>query len=119
MEVLLASVLGDESLEEYFCKQSTVSSPWSTYLTDAAQEGGGLLINDPVFGPYWTRHKGELSVFPCDPEELCDCDGHHCARTHPTIGHAAGAVTTAKCLRIPPIVVVPPTPTPSKVDADN
>jgi hypothetical protein len=29
------------------------------------------------------------------------------------VGHAAAAVITAKCVGIPPIVVVPPTPTPA------
>jgi hypothetical protein len=47
------------------------------------------------------------------------CEGHNCAGTHSTIGHAAAAATTEKSFGIPLIVVVPHTPTPSEIDAYN
>jgi hypothetical protein len=119
IEAILTASFEEEPLEAYFWEQSAVPSPWNTYWTEAAREGGGLDINDPVFGPHWTRYTGAHSWFPCDPEELCDCEGHNCAGTHSTIGHAAAAATTAKSLGIPLIVVVPPTPTPSELDAYN
>jgi hypothetical protein len=119
IEAILAASFEEEPLEAYFWEQSTVPSPWNIYWTEAAREGGGLDINDPVFGPHWTRYTGAHSWFPCDPEELCDCEGHNCVGTQSTIGHAAAAATTAKSLGIPLIVVVPPTPTPSELDAYN
>ena len=119
IEAILAASFEEEPLEAYFWEQPTVPSLWNTYWTDAAREGGGLDINDPVFGPHWTWYTGAHSWFHFDPEEPCDCEGHNCADTHSTIGHAAAAATTAKSLGIPLIVVVPPTPTPSEIDAYN
>jgi len=119
IEDILAATFKEEPLEANLWEQSTVPSPWNTYWTDAAREGGGLNINDPVFGPHWTRYSGAHSSFPCDPEEVCDCEGHNCAGIHLTVRHAAAAATTAKLLGIPVIVVVPPTLTPSELDAYN
>jgi len=119
IEAILVATFEEEPLIVYFSEQSTVISAWNIYWTDAAREGGGLDINDPVFGPHWTRYLGAHSWFPCDPEEPCDWEGHHCVGTQSTIGHAAAAATTAKSLGIPLIVVVPPTPTPSKLEAYN
>jgi len=116
IKAILAATFEEEPLEAYCWEQSTVPSPWNTYLTDAAREGGGLDINDPVFGPHWTQYSGAHSWFPCDPEELCECEGHNCVRTQSTIGHTATAATTAKSLGIPLIVVVPSTLTPSELD---
>lgn len=89
------------------------------YWTDAAREGGRRNINNPLFGPHWTQYWGAHSWFPCDPEELCDCEAHICLGTQSTIGHAAALATTAKSLTIPLIVVVPPTLTSSDLDAYN
>jgi len=61
MEVILKATFEEEPLEAYFWEQSTVPSPWNTYWTDAAREGGGLDMNDPVFGPHWTRYLGAHS----------------------------------------------------------
>jgi len=119
IEEILKTSFEEEPLEAYFWEQSAVPSPWNIYWTDAAREGGGLDINNPVFGPHWTRYTGAHSWFPGDPEQPCDCEGHNCAGTHSTIGHAAAAATTAKSLGIPLIVIVPPTPTPSEIDAYN
>jgi len=119
IEAILASFFKQEPLEAYFWEQTTVPSPWNTYWTDAAREGGRLDINDAVFGPYWTRYSETHSWFPCDREEPCDCEGHNSVGTHSTIGHAAAAATTAKSLGIALIVVVPPTPTPPEIDAYN
>jgi hypothetical protein len=119
IEGVLLSSLEEEPFEACFWEQSTVPSPWNTYWTDAARQGGGLSINDPLFGPHWTRYLGAHSWFPFDPEEPCDCEGHNCAGTHSTVGHAAAAATTAKSPRVPLIVVEPPTLTPSEIDAYN
>jgi hypothetical protein len=47
---ILAVTFEDGPLENYFWEQSDVPSPWNTYWTDAASQGRGLDINDPVFG---------------------------------------------------------------------
>jgi len=117
IEDILTASFEEEPLEAYFWEQSAVPSPWNIYCTDAGREGGGLGIKKPVFGPHWTRYTGALSWFPCDPEQPCDCEGYNCAGTHSTVGHAAAAAITAKSLGIPQIVIVPPTPTPSELDA--
>lgn len=52
-----------------------------------------------------------------DPEEECYCEGYICVVALLTIGHTAAAATTAKPLGIPLIIIVPPTPTLSKIDA--
>jgi hypothetical protein len=119
IEAILAATFEKEPLEVYFWEQSTVPCPWNTYWTAAAKEGGGLDIDDPVFGPHSTWYTGTHSWVPCDPEEPCDCEGHNCARTHSTIGHTAAAATTPKSLGIPLIVVVPLTPIPSEIDRYN
>jgi len=119
IKAILRESFKEEPLEAYFWEQSAVPSPWNTYWTDAAREGGGLDINDPVFGQHWIKYQGAHSWFPCDPEEPCECKGHNSAGTHSTIGHAAAAATTAKSLGIPLIVIVPSTPTPSELDAYN
>jgi len=119
IEAILTATFEEEPLEAYFWEQSAVPCPWNTYWTDAAREGSGLDINDPVFGPHLTQYSGAHSWFSCDSEEPCECEGHNCARTHLTVGHAAAAATTAKSLRILLIVVVPPTPTPFEIDAYN
>ena len=119
IEAILTAFFEEEPLESYFSEQSSVPSPWNTYWTEAAKEGGGLEIKDPVFGPHWTRYTGAHAWFPCDPEEPSNCEGHNCAGTHSTIGRAAAAARTAKSLGVPLIVIVPPTPTPSELDAYN
>jgi hypothetical protein len=55
IEAVLAATFEKEPLEAYFWEQSTVPSPRNTYWTDAAREGGGLNINDPLFGMCWTE----------------------------------------------------------------
>jgi hypothetical protein len=64
IEAILAASFQEEPLEAYFWEQSGVPYPGNTYWTDAAQEGGGLDINDPVFGPHRTRYTGAHSRFP-------------------------------------------------------
>jgi hypothetical protein len=120
IEAILAATFEEEPLETYFGAQSTVPSPWNICWTDTARGGGGLAINDTVFGPHWTWYTGAHSWFPHDPEERCGCEGHNCFGTHSTVGHAAAAATTtAKSLGVTLIVIVPPTPTPSEIDAYN
>jgi len=55
IEAVVAATFEEEPLEAYFWEQSTVPSSWNAYVTDAARQGGGLDINDPVFGPHWAR----------------------------------------------------------------
>jgi hypothetical protein len=74
IEAVLAVTFEEEPLETYFWEQLTVPSSWNICWTDAAREGGGLAINDPVSGPHWTWYTGAHSWFPCDPEERCDCE---------------------------------------------
>jgi hypothetical protein len=113
IEAILGASFEEEPLEVYFWERSTVHSPWNTYWSEAAQEAGGLDINDPVFGLHWTRYTGAHSWFPCDSEELSHCDENICAGILSTSGHAAAMVTTAKSLGIPLIVVTaPPRPLP-------
>jgi hypothetical protein len=119
IEAIRVATFEEKPREAYFWEQSSVLSAWNIYWTDVAREGSGLDINKPVFGPHWTRDSGAHSWFPCDPEEPCDCEGHYCFGVSLTAGHTAAAVTTAKSLGIPLIVVVPPTPTPSEIDTYN
>ena len=118
IEAVPAAIVEEEPLKAEFWKQSDVLSPWNSYWTNAASEGGGLNINDPVFGGHWAKyrglHWGLLTV--CDPEEACNCERHNCVRAQLMIGHAAAPETSAKSLGIPMIVEVPPTPTPSEID---
>jgi hypothetical protein len=72
IKTVLAATFEEEPHEAYFWEQSTVPSPWNTYWTDAAREGGVLDINDPVFGPHLTQYSGAHSWCPSDPEALCD-----------------------------------------------
>jgi len=116
IEAILAATFEEEPLKDYFWEQSTVPSPWNLYWIEAARGGGRLGINDPVFRSHWARYLGGHSWFPRDAEEPCDCKGHNCLVTHSTVGHAPAAATTANSLGVPLIVVVPPTPTPSKIN---
>jgi len=90
-----------------------------------------------VFGRFWNwtdpflqSKPGPLAGYPdtlltlhfwlsYHPEEPCDCEGHNCWAIHSTVGHAAAVATTAKSLGIPLIVIVPLSPTPSKIDISN
>jgi len=115
---IVTAAFEEEPLEAFFFEQSDVPSPWNTYWTDAAREGGGLDIKDPVFGQHWTEYRGlHFGLFTdCDVNELCDCEGHNCVGAESTVGHAAAAATTVKPLEVLLIVVVTPPPTPSEID---
>jgi hypothetical protein len=119
IEAILAATSDKEPLKAYFWEQSKFPSSWNIYWTDAAREGTGLHIKDPVSRPHWTRYTGAQYWFICDPEKRCDCVEHNCLGTHSTVGYAAAAATTANSLGIPLIVVEPLMPKPSKVDAYN
>jgi len=121
IEAVRAATFEEDPLEANFWEQYHVPSNWNVYLTDTARESGGLDINDLVYGPYWTNYCGlHFGLFTdCDPEETCDCEGYNCVRAQSTVGHAAAAATTATSLGIPLIFIVPPTPTPSEIDAYN
>ena len=121
IEDILAANFEEEPLEAYFCELLDIPSSWNIYWTDSAREGGGLDIYRPVFGQRWTNYHGlHLGLFTnCDPEEVCDCEGHNCVVAQSTVGHAASAATIAKSLRSALIVIVPPTPTHYKIDTYN
>jgi hypothetical protein len=57
IEVVLEATFEQEPLEAHCWEQSDIPSPWNSYWTDAAREGGGLDINDPVFGQHWTKYR--------------------------------------------------------------
>jgi len=89
----------------------------NTYWTEAAAYREGLELDYIVFGNRWTKYWGALTWFDCDPELPCECEEHHCLRTHSMEGHVPAAAATAKPELVPLIVVEPPTPTPSEIDA--
>jgi len=37
-------------LDKDFCKQSDIHSPWNVYSMKVTLEGGGIILNDSVFG---------------------------------------------------------------------
>ena len=74
-----------EPLEEYFWSEPQPVSPRNSYWTEAARNGGGLQIDDPVFKNIWTKYYG-LHI-DCQDQEECYCE-HNCAGTHSTIGRA-------------------------------
>jgi len=78
--------------------------------------GGGLELNDPVFGNSWTRYWGAHSWFNCEVDTPCWCEGYDCCGTHETEGHVPAAVEIVKSLVIPLIVVELPTFIPSEID---
>ena len=119
IEGLLNIEVDDICLPAYFWEQSDVPSPWNLYWTEAAAYGGGLEIDDPVFGNSWTRYWGAHSWFNCDIDTPCWFEGHDCRGTHETEGHAPAAAVTAKAPEIPLIVIEPPMPTPSELDHFN
>ena len=75
----------EEPLEAYFWDEPQTISPWNSYWTEAARNGGGLAIDDPVFKNFWTKYHG-LHV-TCENEEPCYCE-HNCGGTHTTKGRA-------------------------------
>jgi hypothetical protein len=75
----------EEPLEAYFWDEPQAVSPWNSYWTEAAANGGGLSINDPVFKDSWTKYFG-LHV-NCEDEDICYCE-HNCGGTHTTKGRA-------------------------------
>jgi len=119
IEGLLNTEVDDLCLPAYFWEQSDTLSRWNLYWTEAAAYGGGLELDDPVFGNSWTKYWGAHSWFNCETDIPCWCEGHDCCETHETEGHAPAAAETAKSLEIPLIVVEPPTPTPSEIDRFN
>jgi hypothetical protein len=116
IERLLNTEVDDICLPAYFWEQSDTPSSWHLYWAEAAAYGGGLEIDDPVFGNCWTRYWGAHSWFHCDIDTPCWCEGHDRRGTHETEGLVPAAAETAKSLLIPLIVVEPPTPTPSELD---
>jgi hypothetical protein len=81
----------EEPLESFFWDQPDTPYPWNLYWTEAARDGGGLSINDPVFGDTWTYYKG--MHFGCEEDEVCWCEQHGRDEAT-TIGHAWKAQST-------------------------
>lgn len=122
IEAILTPTFKEEPLKAYFWEQSDVPSLWDTNSTEGAREGGGLELNDPLFG----QHLPEYNGFPFglftnyNSEKVCHWEGHNCVGVESTIGHAAAAAaSTAKSIGIPLIVVVPATPTHPKINPCN
>jgi hypothetical protein len=119
IEGLLNTEVDDISLSGYFWEQSDTPYPWNIYWTEAARYGGGLEIDDLVFGNSWSRYWGADSRFNCNIDTICWCEGHDCRGTHETEGHAPAAAETAKAPEVPLIVIEPPTPTLSELDQSS
>jgi hypothetical protein len=115
----LNTEVDDTCLSAEFWEQPDTPSPWNLYGTEAAPYGGGLALDDPVFGNSWTRYWGAHSWFNCDTEIPSWCEGQDCCGTHETEGHTPAAAATARAPEVPLIVVEPPTPTPSEIDRFN
>src|ERR1700681_2831848 len=81
----------EEPLEAYFWDQPNSPKPWNLYWTEAARNGGGLTIDDPVFGDFWTKYKG-MHV-ECEDWTFCCCE-HDCRDTRTTFRRAPGALST-------------------------
>jgi len=119
MEGLLNIDVDDLILPAYFMEQSDVPSPSNIDWTEEAAYGGGLELDDPVFGNSWTKYWGAHAWFNCHAEDHFQCEEHNCLGTHSTEGHTPAAAATAKLAPVPLIVIVPPTPTPSEIDTYN
>jgi hypothetical protein len=55
IEGLLNTEVDDPILPAHFSEQSDVPSPWNVYWTEAHAHGGGLELDNPVFGSSWTN----------------------------------------------------------------
>jgi len=119
MGELLNTEVDDVTLRDYFGELSDVSSPWNTDLGEAAAYGGGLKLDNPVFGHGLTKYWGAHAWFNCHPEEPCECEGHNCQGTHSKEGHAPAAAATPRSVPLPLNVIEPPTPTPAELAAYN
>jgi len=113
IQAILLAPFKEEPQEGYLSERSDVPLSWNTYWPDTAREGSGLDTHDVVFGQHFIKYKGLKVglITDCDPNKVCDCEGHNCVGEQSTVGHTAAAATTAKSLGVPLMVVVPPTPT--------
>jgi len=86
---------------------------------EAAPYGGGLELDDVVFGNSWNKYWGDHAWFDCDWELPCECEGHKCLGAHSTEGQAPAEAATAKSAPVLLIVIEPPTPTPPEIEVYN
>lgn len=114
--VVLAADSEEEPLEAYFWKQYDTLSPWNINWTESVAYGGGLELDDSVFGNSWTQYWGAHAWFDCDLEEPCVCEEHICLGTHSTKGHTAAAAETSQSVPVLLIVIESLTLTPSEID---
>jgi hypothetical protein len=121
LESILTAIFDDVLGEPKFGDRFDVSSPWNIYLIHSASGSGVQDITDQVVVQHQTVYNGLLfSLFTnCDLEEPCACERHNPIIAWSTIGHAAAAAIRTMSLGIPPIVMVPPTPTPSATAVYN
>ena len=117
-EGLFHTEVDDLILPAYFWIQLDVPSPWNIYWIEAPY-GGGLELDDEMFGRNWIKYWGAHAWFDCDPELPCECEGHNCLGTHSTEGCRPSAATTANSAPVPFIVIQNLTPTPFEIDAYN
>src|ERR1700687_3928220 len=78
----------EQPLEQYFWSEPQAVSPWNSYWTEAAKQGGGLQIKDPAFKDCGTKYYA--LHFDCQHEEVCYCQ-HNCGGTHTTKGRAVSS----------------------------
>jgi len=119
IEGKMNAAVDDLVLPADFWEQSDVPSPWNLHWTQAAAYGGCLELDDLVYGNSGTMYRRAHAWFDCDPELPCECEGHNCLGKHSTEGHAAAAAASTRAVPVPLIVIEPPTPTTSEINAYN
>ena len=108
-------------MERSVWEQWDIPSPKNIYRTEAARDGGGVDIHDPIFGPHWTKSRDlHCCLFTdCGSNNTYDCEGHHCVEAQSIVGHGSAAAVTAKSVGVQLIIITPPTHTPSEIDSYN
>jgi hypothetical protein len=89
IETILPEI--ENPLKENFWDEPQAVFPWNSYLMEAATEGGGLSINNPVIKNFWTKYYS--FQVDCQNEELCYYKSN-CGGTHTTESRAADANIT-------------------------
>jgi len=95
MEGLWNTEIDDIFLHGYFSEQYDIPPPWNLYLTQAAPYGGGLEIDNPVFGDSCTKYRGANSWFKCDIQAPRVSEGQYCTCTYETEGQAPAVAAKA------------------------
>ena len=96
IEQLSTTVVDDLTLPAHFWEQSDVPSPWNTDWTEAAKYGGGLELDDPIFGSNWTTDCGAHVWCDWYPEWPHQCEGHNYFGTYSIEGYAPAESSNSK-----------------------